>query len=249
MDTVNRGAQMMSNQQTLAERVVVITGASSGIGAATARELHRRGASVLAVARREARLDALVEELGEARCARLVGDIEDETLARNMLRCAEQRFGNVDAVLNNAAAFRVGPVEKLDADGVCALARTNVEAAYRVAYEAVRHFKNQGRGDLVNMSSISGTKVARGGIGWYAGTKHALEALTESLRMECAGTGVRLSCIEPGMTQTEIFGEPITSIERPLDPEDVARVIAFVLECPAHVSIPRLMVLPSAQPI
>ena len=152
-------------------------------------------------------------------------------------------------MINNAGAFAVGPVEKLDAERVALVARTNVEAAYRVAYEAIRTFKAQGHGDLVNLSSISGTKVPRAGIGWYAGTKHALEALTESLRMECADTGVRVSCIEPGMTQTEIFAEPITSIPRPLDPEDVAMTIGFVLSAAPHVTIPRLMILPSSQPI
>lgn len=239
----------MAESQHLRGRTAVITGASSGIGAATARRLHALGMQVFVTARRAERLAALVEELGPDRAACLAGDVDDPTLAAQVLDAASARFGRCDVVVNNAAAFVVGPVEKLDADRVAALARTNVEAAYRVAFEAISRFKAQGGGDLVNLSSISGTKVARAGIGWYAGTKHALEALSESLRMECADTGVRVCCIEPGMTQTEIFGEPITSISRPLDPDDVARTIAFVLESPPHVSIPRLMVLPSAQPI
>ncbi len=239
----------MSRTSALDGRVAIITGASSGIGAATARYLHGQGMSVLVNARREVRLDALVDQLGAARSASLAGDINDPAMPAKLLDAARQHFGRVDVVVNNAAAFAAGAVEKLDAERVSMLARTNVEAAYRVAFEAIRAFKAQGSGDLVNLSSISGTKVARAGIGWYAGTKHALEALSESLRMECAGSGVRVCCIEPGMTQTGIFAEPITSISRPLDPEDVARTIAFVLESPAHVCIPRLMVLPSAQAI
>ena len=236
----------MNDTDSLRGRCAVITGASSGIGAATARMLHARGVQVLLVARREERLTALAAELGDG-AEILVGDVTDSALPAEMLQVAHSRFGRCDVVLNNAAAFAVGPVEKLDGDRVAALARTNVEAAYRVAFEAVSLFKAQGSGDLVNVSSIAGTKIIRGGIGWYGGTKHALEALSESLRMECADTGVRVCCIEPGMTQTEIFAEPITSISRPLEPGDVARTILFVLESPPHVSIPRLMVLPSAQ--
>ena len=239
----------MNTEQDLSDRVALITGASSGIGAATAALLVDLGMRVFLLARREERLRAAVASLGEGRAAYLVGDVTDADTASRAMAAAQEQFGRLDVVVNNAAAFAVGPVEKLDADRVCNLARTNVEAAYRVAFEAVSLFKQQGGGDLINLSSISGTKVARGGIGWYAGTKHALEALTESLRMECAATGVRVCCIEPGMTQTEIFAEPITSIDRALDPEDVARTIAFVLRSPPHVSIPRMMILPSAQAI
>ena len=233
--------------QDLTDRVAVITGASSGIGEATARYLRARGMRLLITARREERLHALAEEIGGTRV--LAGDIADPDLPGRLIPGALEAFGRCDVVFNNAAAFAVGPVEKLDAGKVAQLARVNVEAAYRIAYEAVRYFKAADAGDLINMSSISGTKVARGGIGWYGGTKHALEALTESLRMELADTGARVSCIEPGMTQTEIFGEPITSIRKPLDPEDVARVVGFILESPAHVSIPRVMILPSCQAI
>jgi NADP-dependent 3-hydroxy acid dehydrogenase YdfG len=239
----------MSYAQDLTAKVAVITGASSGIGAASARHLRELGMRLVLVARRAERLEALVDELGSEHAIGLPGDVTDPALATTALARAAEVFGRCDAVLNNAGAFAVGPVEQLDAERVCALARTNVEAAYRVAFEAVRFFKAHGGGDLVNLSSISGTKVPRAGIGWYAGTKHAMEALTESLRMECAGSGVRVSCIEPGMTQTEIFAEPITSIPRPLAPEDVAHTIGFVLAAPAHVTIPRLMVLPSCQPI
>mgnify|MGYP001811965682 CR=1 FL=1 len=240
---------MFMNAEEMTDRVALITGASSGIGAATARHLAGLGMRVTLVARRAARLQEMVRELSPERALAIEGDINDPHLIGQALASTRSVFGRCDVVINNAAAFAVGPVAKLDAERICNLARTNVEAAYRVAYEAICFFQQQGSGDLVNLSSISGTKVARAGIGWYAGTKHALEALTESLRMECADTGVRVSCVEPGMTQTEIFGEPITSISRPLAPEDVAATIAFLLSAPRHVTIPRLMVLPSSQAI
>lgn len=237
----------MDQLQALAGKVAVITGASSGIGAATARRLRAEGMRLVATARRAERLATLAAELGEVET--VAGDILDPALPAALIARALSVYGRCDAVINNAGAFAVGAVETLDVDRVCRMARVNVEAAYRVAFEAMRHFKARRSGDLVNMSSISGTKVPRAGIGWYAGTKHALEALTEGLRMEGHAHGVRVSCIEPGMTQTELFAEPITSIPRALDPEDIARAIVFVLASPMHVAIPRMMVLPSCQSI
>lgn len=237
----------MSEPNRLEGKVAVITGASSGIGAATARRLRAEGMRLVVTARRAERLAALAAELGETEV--LAGDITDPQLPSALIARAVMAYGRCDAVLNNAGAFAVGAMETLDVERICRMARVNVEAAYRVAFEAMRHFKAQRSGDLINMSSISGTKVPRAGIGWYAGTKHALEALTEALRMEGHSSGVRVSCIEPGMTQTELFAEPITSIPRALDPEDIARAVVFILASPVHVAIPRVMVLPSCQPI
>jgi NADP-dependent 3-hydroxy acid dehydrogenase YdfG len=147
-----------------------------------------------------------------------------------------------------------GKIETIDIDEVCRMARVNVEAAYRMAYTALRHFKKAGFGHLVNTSSVLGTKT-RPGAGAYAGTKHAIEALSEDLRMEVAGSGVKVSCIEPGIVLTELHDKfevhPRVSmgIEKPLEAEDIARCIRFVLEQPAHVCIPRMMVLPAEQAI
>ena len=239
----------MNKINNLKGKVAIITGASSGIGAASAAALVEAGARVVLLARRESRLKEAVDKLGTNNAAAIVADVNDPSAATDMLTQAVSIFGRCDIVLNNAASFLVGSIDKLDSEGVSDLAKTNVEAAYRVAYEAAKFFKQQGAGDLVNLSSISGTKVARPGIGWYAGTKHAIEALTESLRMEFAGSGVRVSCIEPGMTNTEIFPEPITSIPAPLEPEDIADAIIYVLSMPSRVIIPRLMILPSSQAI
>jgi NADP-dependent 3-hydroxy acid dehydrogenase YdfG len=132
--------------------------------------------------------------------------------------------------------------------------RVNFEAAVRVAYVALRHFKAHGSGYLINTSSILGTKV-RPTAGVYAGTKFGIEALTEALRIEVAGTGIRVGCIEPGLVMTElqdhfeVHPRDMLGIERPLEPADVARVVRFMLEQPPHVVIPRIMVLPSEQPM
>jgi NADP-dependent 3-hydroxy acid dehydrogenase YdfG len=236
----------------LKDQVAVITGASSGIGAAAARELAAAGMKLVLTARRADRLDAMAGELGNA--IAFPGDMLDPKLPQALVDLAVERYARCDVVLNNAGFMLTGKIETIDIDEVCRMARVNVEAAYRVAYTALRHFKKAGSGHLVNTSSVLGSKI-RTGAGAYAGTKHAIEALSEDLRMEVAGSGVKVSCIEPGIVLTELHDKfevhPRVSmgIQRPLEPEDIARCIRFVLEQPAHVCIPRLMVLPAEQAI
>jgi NADP-dependent 3-hydroxy acid dehydrogenase YdfG len=121
-----------------------------------------------------------------------------------------------------------------------------------MAYTALKYFKGAGSGYLISTSSILGTKV-RPTAGVYAASKYGVEAMTEALRMEVAGSGIRVSCIEPGLVSTElqdhfeVHPRDMLGMEQPLEPEDIARVVRFMLEQPPHVSIPRIMVLPSEQ--
>ena len=171
-------------------------------------------------------------------------------LPRKLVETAVGAFGRCDVVLNNAGTIEVGPIQTIDIDKVCVMVRVNVEAAYRVAYTFIRHFQAQGKGHLINLSSVMGTKV-RSTAGAYAGTKYAIEALSETLRMEVAGSDVKVTCIEPGLVVTDLHRDwPVhptkgMGIEHPLQPEDVARCVAFFLTQPAHVLIPRIMMLPS----
>ncbi len=233
--------------EDLAGRVAVITGATSGIGLAVARELRGHGANLVLTGRAGDKLSALKDELG---AEIVVGDIIAPELPGHLLEVAMRAFGRCDIVLNNAGTIEVGPIPTIDIDKVCAMVRVNVEAAYRVAYTFVRHFQAQRGGHLINISSVMGTKV-RSTAGAYAGTKYAIEALSEALRMELAGSEVQVTCIEPGLVVTELHRDwPVhptegMGIQHPLQPEDVARCITFVLMQPAHVRVPRLMVLPS----
>jgi NADP-dependent 3-hydroxy acid dehydrogenase YdfG len=132
------------------------------------------------------------------------------------------------------------------------MARVNVEAATRMAYAAVKHFKAAGSGHLVNISSVLGTKV-RPSAGVYAGTKHHIEALSEALRMEVAKTAIKVSVIQPGLVDSElqdhleVHPRQLLGIETPLSPADVACCVRFILEQPPHVRIPVMMVLPGEQ--
>lgn len=231
-------------------RVAVITGASSGIGAAVARELGRAGMKLVLTARREERLRALAAEVGEAVC--IPGDVTDPALPDQLVAGAVGTFGRCDVVFNNAGFMIAAPIETIDVDEVCRMVRVNVEAAFRMAYVAVKHFKSVGRGHLVNVSSVLGTKV-RPTAGAYAGTKYAVEALSEALRLELAGTNVKVSVIEPGLVITELHDRwevhprVAMNIQHPLEPEDIARAVRFVLTQPDHVRIARMLVVPGEQ--
>lgn len=236
----------------LKDQVAIITGASSGIGVAAARELRSAGAKLVISARREERLAALAEELGET--VVICGDILDPDMPQRLIDAALDGHGRCDIVLNNAGLLETGPIDTIDLDRVRLMVRVNVEAAFVMAYVALRHFKSVGKGHLVNTSSVVGTKV-RPTVGGYAGTKYAIEALSEALRLELAKTDIRVSCIEPGLVATELHQRwpvpPAQSmgIQSPLTGEDIARCIRFILEQPAHVRIPRLMILPGEHEI
>jgi len=235
---------------SLQGQVAIITGASSGIGRGVARELDRAGMKLLLNARRAERLEKLAVELADA--APFAGDVTDDSLPQRLIDAAVERFGRLDLVFNNAGIMDTAPIETADVDRLCANIRVNLEAATRMAYTALRHFKETGSGYLITTSSILGTKV-RPTAGVYAGSKHGIEALTEGLRMEVAGTGVRVGCIQPGLVSTElqdhfeVHPRDMLGMEHPLEPEDIARCVRFMLEQPPHVSIPRMMVLPSEQ--
>lgn len=236
----------------LENRVALVTGASSGIGAAVARELSGAGMKTLLTARRG---DCLREICSLLTAAEFVAaDMEAPDTPQRILDATLECFGRCDVVVNNAGIIETGEIDEIDLDRVSRMIRLNVEAAVRMAYLSLRHFRRAGTGHLVNMSSVLGTKV-RPAAGAYAATKHALEALSEALRMELAGSGVQVTCIQPGLVLTELHDHmeihPSRSmgVRKPLSPEDVAQAVRFVLTRPSHVRIPRLMVLPGENQI
>ena len=232
-------------------QVAVVTGATRGIGLAVARELHSLGVKLVLTARSEVQLLRLQDELGASFIA---ADITEPDLPGRLLELALSTHGRCDIVLNNAGVIEVGGIDAIDIDKVCGMVRVNVESTFRVAYTFVRHFLAQHGGHLINISSVLGTKV-RPAAGAYAGTKFAIEALSEALRMELAGTAVAVTCIEPGLVMTglhrdwKVHPSEGMNIQRPLQPEDVARCVSFALTQPSHVRIPKLMVLPGEHQI
>jgi NADP-dependent 3-hydroxy acid dehydrogenase YdfG len=232
-------------------KVAVITGASSGIGEGTANELARAGMKLVLTARRKEMLDKLAAQL-DTETVVVAGDIADEALPQKLIDTAVEKLGSCDVVLNNAGIMIVGSAEDIDLEAVTRMVRVNVEAVYRLGILAMRHMVKQGGGYLINTSSILGTKV-RQTTGAYAGTKFAVEALTEDLRMQAYGTGVRVCALEPGLVEThlqdhfEVHPRDMLNIKNMVKPADIARTIRFMLEQPDHVAIPRILVMPADQ--
>ncbi|WP_242153585.1 SDR family oxidoreductase [Sphingomonas sp. BAUL-RG-20F-R05-02] len=236
----------------LSGTVAVITGASAGIGEAIARDFAEAGVRLLLVARRADRLAALAESLPVA-VETLAIDVAEPVSAQRMLDTALARFGRVDALINNAGIFRVGTVDSFDLDALGPMIALNYEAVVRASYVFARAMKAQGGGAIVNISSI-GANLTTAAAGVYGGLKRAVEIFSDSLRVDLAGTGVRVGIVAPGTTATEVFdhlpaasrpgaGSPVT----PLLPADVAAAVRFLLEQPEHANIPHLRIYSSGQ--
>jgi NADP-dependent 3-hydroxy acid dehydrogenase YdfG len=236
----------------LQNKVAIITGASSGIGKAVAQDLDAAGMSLVLTARSQDKLEHLASNLKHAKV--VPGEITDPEMPQKLVDSAVQTFGQLDVVFNNAGVMTVGAIEEVDIEAICQMVRLNVESTYRMAYTVLRHFKQSGSGFLVNTSSISGLKTVSQ-FGAYCGTKFAIEAFTDSLRMELAGTGIGVACIAPGTVDTGLYdhwgqeNKEFVSSGGLLQPEDIARCVRFILEQPSHVLIPRLLAVPANQPV
>ena len=237
---------------TLQGKVAVITGGTSGIGLASAEALSAKGVKLVLHGRRREVLEQHAARLPD--CAVLAGDIADPATPDALFALAMERFGRVDIAFANAGLIHTGPIEAIDLDALSEMIRVNVDAAFRFAYTAAKRFKAQGAGHLLMTGSVLGTKV-RPNAGGYCATKYAVEALCEGLRMELAGTGVKVSVVEPGLVRTdlhrdhEVRPEVLQNVPEPLLPDDVARAVVFAVQQPAHVLVPRVMVLPAGQPV
>lgn len=228
------------------KKVCLITGASSGIGNAIAQALRADATyQVVATARRGERLDALKGD----NVAVVTGDLVSPAFQDTLEEYIFNSFNRCDYLFNCAGSIEVGTIEEIDVEKMCAMLRLNVEATFRLTYRMLKRFKEQGFGHIINISSVLGTKV-RATAGAYAGTKFALEALSEALRMELTGTNLQLSCIEPGLVMTELHKDWAThpkesmGIHEPLTVDDIVATVKFIMSQPDHVRIPRLMILP-----
>ena len=233
-------------------KAALITGATSGIGLAIAESLAAAGVRLVISGRRAELLAGHAKRLPD--CVAIPGEISDAAFANDLFARAVAQTGGLDIVVNNAGRVATAPIDDIDIDAVCAMVRVNVEAAFRIAHLAVKHFRQRGAGHLINTGSVLGTKV-RAQIGAYAGTKHAVEALSEALRLELAGSGIRITTVEPGLVRTDLHRDiakkegVLPDVAEPLTPADVARSVLFALDQPAHVNIPRIMLLPRDQVI
>lgn len=233
----------MTNSQQ--PKISLVTGASSGIGQAIARALAAEGHIVVITARRQERLTAM--DAGNV--VVMAGDLTDSAFQEQVVQTVFDTYGRCDYLFNCAGSIETGPIESIDIDKMSAMIRLNVEATFRLTYLVLKRFKAQGFGHVINLSSVMGTKV-RPTAGAYAATKFAMEALSEALRLELAGTPLKISCIEPGLVMTELHKDwavhPKESmgIHEPLTVDDIVGTVKFILQQPEHVRIPKLMILP-----
>jgi NADP-dependent 3-hydroxy acid dehydrogenase YdfG len=233
------------------KEVAVITGATSGIGLGVAEKLLENGYNVVLNGRNEEKLKSICDRLN---CKGVAGDITEKDLPETILTETIKAYGRCDVLINNAGVMVQGTIEEIDIEKMSEMVRINVEAAFRMTYLFLRHFLKQDSGHVINISSILGTKV-REIAGAYAGTKYALEALSEALRMELAPTGVRITAVEPGLVKTELHRHwdvhPMDSLKiaEPLMPSDMAETILWILQRPKHVRVQKILVLPTGQKI
>jgi NADP-dependent 3-hydroxy acid dehydrogenase YdfG len=229
-----------SPSRSIEGSVAVITGASSGIGAASARALVAAGANVALSARRKERLDALADELGAEHVVGVTGDVRDPEHNDALIEAAARRWGRVDTVVANAGIGAYGGILDLD-DGVLReMVETNYLGTVWTVRAGVRHMRGHGQGgDIVIISSVAGF---RGGAdeAVYAGTKHAQVGLGGSLDRELRGEGIRVTLVCPAGTSTEFAigagreeGSP--ELDDYLRPDDVAHAVRVVLEQPRSV--------------
>ncbi|MDF3287976.1 SDR family oxidoreductase [Streptomyces silvisoli] len=239
----------------------LITGASSGIGAATAMALARQGAAVALAARRAERLAELAAAITDQGGASVpvIADLRDPAQARQAVEATVERLGRLDVLVNNAGYAAMGTLEEGEPEDWDRMIDLNFRAVLHTSRAALPHLSRaaqdgpRGVADLVSVSSVAG-RLARPGNSVYSATKHAVVALSESLRQELAGRGVRVGLVEPGLTRTEMTAEGAAASvarglpeSRWLEAEDIARAIAFVVTQPPHAAVSEIMVRPTAQ--
>ncbi len=240
---------------TLAGRVAVVTGASSGIGEATARLLAKEGCNVVLAARREDRLIALAAELGEGTLVAPT-DVSDPAACAALVARTLERFGSLDILINNAGLGLYGSIAEGDPEDWRKMFDVNVLGVLYTTRAAVRQMLRQGAGDVLFVSSLAGRRVPRADGTVYAATKHAVNAIAEGLRMDVHEKGIRVLNVEPGLVRTEFPESSHPSAQEyyaekeytPLEAEDVARAVVYALVQPPRVSVNEILVRPTEQP-
>ncbi|TQS29431.1 SDR family oxidoreductase [Microbispora sp. KK1-11] len=242
----------------IADKVVVITGASSGIGEATARLLAERGAAVVLGARRAQRLDDIARDLRDrgGRAVTCAADVARREDLERLVDRAMTEFGRLDVLVSNAGVARIGPVADLDVDGWSAMIDVNLRGVLNGVAAALPVFRRQGRGHLVTTVSTAGLKIVPTQA-VYAATKNAVRTLLEGLRQESTDGVLRTTAVSPGFVRTGLadsVDDPHVreQTRRAMDefgiaPEAVARVVAFAIEQPHDVEIGEITIRPTVQ--
>jgi NADP-dependent 3-hydroxy acid dehydrogenase YdfG len=245
-------------------QAVLVTGASSGIGEATARTLAARGAKVALVARRAERLEKLASEIaGRGHTALAVeADVTDQEQAIAAVERTVCDFGRLDVLINNAGVMLLGPIADAPTEEWDRMVDINVKGLLYMTHAAVPHLLEAAKDsprevtDIVNISSVAG-RVASAGAGVYNLTKFGVGAVSESMRQELSRQGVRITIVEPGAVSTELVDHLRPEIRdsvrgrfddiKTLEAHDIAEAIEYAVTRPAHVSINEILIRPTHQ--
>jgi NADP-dependent 3-hydroxy acid dehydrogenase YdfG len=241
-------------------KVALITGASSGIGEATARALAEQGAKVALVARRGDRLSDLAEEIekGGGDALPVEADVSDHGKVEALVAQVQGQFGGINILINNAGLMLLGPVDGGDVEEWRRMIEVNLLGVLYCAREAIPIIRDSGGGDIVNVSSVAGRRADLGNA-VYNATKWGVTGFSEALRQEALQSNIRVTCVEPGWVETELHGhnqDPVvvegiekyrSRIGEVLTAEDIANAIAYVVSQPDRVNINEVMVRPTSQ--
>ena len=245
---------------SLEGRKVLITGASSGIGEATAEAMAAEGAAVALGARRKDRLDELAGRIndGGGTAVAIESDITDEQQAKELVETAHAELGGLDTLVNNAGVMLLGPLQGADPSEWRQMIEVNCLGLLYCTHYALPLIRDGGGGDVINVSSVAGRMAALGS-GVYNMTKWGVVGYSESLRQEGGLIGVRVTLIEPGFVETELQGhnknpmvvEQIEKMQQQLpkvlEAKDIANAIVYAASQPEHVSVNEILVRPSGQ--
>jgi NADP-dependent 3-hydroxy acid dehydrogenase YdfG len=246
---------MMSN---IEGKVVVITGASSGLGEATARHLAAQGASVVLGARRIERLQSLANELNNqgGKALAVETDVTDANQVQRLVDKAVQTYGRVDVIINNAGLMPHSPLERLKIDDWNRMIDVNIKGVLYGIAAVIPYMKEQKSGHIINVSSVAGHKVRAGGV-VYAATKHAVRVISEGLRQEVKPYNIRTTVISPGAVDTELpntatepdIAENLRKLYEALaiPADSFARAVAFAMSQPEEVDINEILFRPTRQ--
>jgi NADP-dependent 3-hydroxy acid dehydrogenase YdfG len=237
----------VTDTNALQDKVIAITGAGSGIGAATAQHLAARGAAVVLAARTEASLTAVAARIGAAggRAAVLPTDVTRRADLVALVAHAVERFGRLDVLVSNAGAMPIGPLDDLEVDAWDRMVDVNLKGVLHGIAAALPVFRAQGGGHFVNVASTAAHRIVPT-MAVYAATKTAVRVLSEGLRQE-AGPDLRVTVVSPGMTATEAVAGNADMMAIAMPPDAVARSIAFAVEQPPGVDVGEVIVRPTAQ--
>jgi NADP-dependent 3-hydroxy acid dehydrogenase YdfG len=239
-------------------KIALVTGATSGIGRATARILARNNYKIILCGRREDRLTELEKELSEfTKIYTLSFDVRDKKAVFESINSLPSAFSKIDVLINNAGnAHGLDPIQTGDLDDWDAMIDINVKGLLYVSRAIIPKMIEQKSGHIINIGSIAGKEVYPNG-NVYCASKHAVDALNKSMRMDLNPYGIRVGAIHPGMVQTEFSevrfkGDSDRAANtykdiKPLQAEDIADIIHFVVSRPYHVNIADLIVFPTAQ--